>query len=384
MKTIRRQRILAILVAVAVIASVFAFALPVQATNGVKTQMVVCLDGSGSISDSNWNVMRQGLAAAIADPACVPQDGSVELGINKFGYSNPPHAQVVVPMTVIDSQATANSIAAIVAATSKPDGWTPTAAAIDQATAMMTGSSNFSIATRHIINISTDGVPQDPTGTTIPRAQAIAARDAAIAAGITGIHAEAIGVAPADVEWMRANIVYPQPGVTVYPPNPLPDPNVNGFVLVIGDFTDYADAICAKFKALVQLQLVLTPDEASNPVNTIHEVTATLTDSEGNPIAGQTVDFTIIAGPNAGKTGSAVTDADGKATWSYQDTNASDGETDTIQATSGDVTSNTVSKTWFEQQAVPSIGFWGIVATVAVLGLFGVLMLHRRQIRMTA
>lgn len=100
-------------------------------------------------------------------------------------------------------------------------------------------------------------------------------------------------------------------------------------------------------------RLTLTPETADNPLNTSHTVTATVTrkggffngdvsqpgsfayscansvNGGGEPLAGVTVNFVILTGPNAGQTGSAVTDANGKATFTW--IGATPG-TDTVQA----------------------------------------------------
>lgn len=49
------------------------------------TQLAMVLDGSGSISDSDWDLMRNGLANAIENKSIFPHDGSVELTVIQFG-----------------------------------------------------------------------------------------------------------------------------------------------------------------------------------------------------------------------------------------------------------------------------------------------------------
>lgn len=93
----------------------------------------------------------------------------------------------------------------------------------------------------------------------------------------------------------------------------------------------------------------LDPLTASNPAGGTHTVTATVTDSSGNPQAGITVTFTVTSGPNTGVTGTAVTDSTGHATFTYTDTGGAG--TDTIVAhftdsTGGIHTSNTANKIW--------------------------------------
>jgi hypothetical protein len=88
----------------------------------------------------------------------------------------------------------------------------------------------------------------------------------------------------------------------------------------------------------------LSPASATNPVNTNHTVTATALSASKAPIPGATVDFDVLTGPNAGKSGQAVTNAAGQATFTYNG-NMGVG-TDTIQAFIGTLGSNVVSKTW--------------------------------------
>jgi hypothetical protein len=95
----------------------------------------------------------------------------------------------------------------------------------------------------------------------------------------------------------------------------------------------------------ISSKLTLSPSTSTNPAGTDHTLTATI----DNPtLAGITVSFSISSGPNAGKTGSCVTDASGKCTFTYHD----DGGvgTDTIVAEftddGGHVQQATASKTW--------------------------------------
>ncbi len=92
----------------------------------------------------------------------------------------------------------------------------------------------------------------------------------------------------------------------------------------------------------------LSPVTATNPVGTDHTVTAFAQASGGAPVPGVTITFKVLTGPNAGKTGTGTTGADGKTTFTYHDDGGAG--TDTIQAyiTAGAVTlaSNIVSKIW--------------------------------------
>ena len=88
----------------------------------------------------------------------------------------------------------------------------------------------------------------------------------------------------------------------------------------------------------------LTTDPITNPVGTDHTVTAVVESESGAPIPGVTVDFEVLSGPNAGKTGSGATGATGRTTFNYTDT-AGPG-TDRIQASVGSLKSNILEKIW--------------------------------------
>lgn len=77
-----------------------------------------------------------------------------------------------------------------------------------------------------------------------------------------------------------------------------------------------------------KVEFNLFPVEATNPVGADHTITATVKVG-GNPVAGVTVTFTIISGPNAVQTFTATTDANGNASFTYMGTSAG---VDTIEA----------------------------------------------------
>ncbi|HYR12605.1 MAG TPA: post-COAP-1 domain-containing protein, partial [Mycobacterium sp.] len=86
--------------------------------------------------------------------------------------------------------------------------------------------------------------------------------------------------------------------------------------------------------------LVLTPPAATNTVGTQHCVTATVTDANGHPTPGVTVDFSV-SGANAPADSSAPTDSSGQASSCYTGTATG---TDTISAFA-DTNSNGVKDT---------------------------------------
>lgn len=63
---------------------------------------------------------------------------------------------------------------------------------------------------------------------------------------------------------------------------------------------------------------VLGPVEAMNKAGRFHTVTATLQDGTHQPLVGQTVTFQVTRGPNKGLSGQALTDASGRASFTYR------------------------------------------------------------------
>ena len=96
----------------------------------------------------------------------------------------------------------------------------------------------------------------------------------------------------------------------------------------------------------VPARLDLTPEQATNPINTKHVVVATVLDRFGNPVPGETVSFDV-AGANP-TSGTAVTDDEGDATFEYLGVKVGDDE---IRATLGALVL-IAKKTW-----IPLDGF---------------------------
>lgn len=60
----------------------------------------------------------------------------------------------------------------------------------------------------------------------------------------------------------------------------------------------------------------LSPDSATNTVGASHSLSATV-ETNGEPVAGVDVTFSVVGGPHIGTTGTGVSDALGAATWPY-------------------------------------------------------------------
>jgi hypothetical protein len=98
--------------------------------------------------------------------------------------------------------------------------------------------------------------------------------------------------------------------------------------------------------------LALAPATQTQSLGATATVNATLANTCGVGLQGATVKFAIASGPNAGLTGSGVTDASGAATFPYSSTLTG---TDTIGASTtnpaGTITSNNVTVLWQQRQS---------------------------------
>lgn len=93
--------------------------------------------------------------------------------------------------------------------------------------------------------------------------------------------------------------------------------------------------------------LALTPPTQTQTVGSPATVQATLQNSCGTALQGAVINFAVPSGPNAGRTGTGTTDANGVATFTYTGTTPG---TDTVSSSTtnpaGTITSNTVSVVW--------------------------------------
>lgn len=212
-------------------------AVPVQAA---VTQLGFILDGSGSVSSSDYNLLRSGLANALA---ALPVDGTVEITIVAYGGSI---ATVTAP--TILTAASLPTIQTAINTHAKRGGGTDTAGAINATASLMTGSAVFSaLDTKSIMNLATDGVPNSQSA-------AVAAGAAAFAAGIDALSIEAIGSGVSSQSALNnmADIAFPDT-VTILPVDStnIPNPLNGSFVVPVSDFSKLDAVLLAKVQASV-------------------------------------------------------------------------------------------------------------------------------------
>jgi hypothetical protein len=101
--------------------------------------------------------------------------------------------------------------------------------------------------------------------------------------------------------------------------------------------------------AIIGEGIVLSQTTTSGNVGTTHSVKAKIVNDNGDPVANRAVKFTVTSGPNAGTTGTVMTNSNGEASYTY--TGSGGAGTDNIQACftnseSQEECSNTLSFAW--------------------------------------
>jgi len=243
------------------------------------TQLCLLLDGSNSISSTDWEIMLQGFASSL-DDGFVPHNGMVELTIIQFGgWTNEQSwAQVEIPPTIL-TDANYQSIADDIELISQLGGGTAMSCAFYLAADILAGDPNgYLIGTpwegmestntdflRQVVNLVTDGQPNIlcdegeyigtwpgsvPNEFILGKANTEVARDYMVNLlnmqdAEDEIDSEAVGAGP-DVNWLRDEIVYPQPGYTNWPPTG------PGWVRHIDSYTELQETIQQKFVLLFE------------------------------------------------------------------------------------------------------------------------------------
>ena len=188
-----------------------------------KIQLCMVIDGSGTITDSDWTIIVSAVAKIVNQT--IPHDGTVEFALVQFGNDSNTLARTELSATIIDNT-TYSSVSSHIQQIPKMGGSTSIADGIYLAWKELKTSSNYKNAAKHIINLATDGIPNvrnrnatrdlDGDGQVNAYDDVIAVVNNSIAQGLTELDMEQIGVSDANL-WFKANVVYPQPG-TMAPP----------------------------------------------------------------------------------------------------------------------------------------------------------------------
>jgi hypothetical protein len=203
-------------------------ALPLSAQGSIEVDLalVLAVDCSNSVDNSEFDLQMQGLARAFVNPAviaAIKQGGLGRITVMVVQWSDLQSQKIVVPWTIVSDDLSAHQFAESISATPR----------LTAGETSISGVINFGIfllmnnpvsARRHVIDISGDGIENN--GIEPPDA----ARDRAVTAGIT-----INGLAILN-EYKKLDAYFHEHVVG----------GAGSFVLVATDYRDYGDAIIRK------------------------------------------------------------------------------------------------------------------------------------------
>jgi hypothetical protein len=178
----------------------------------------LCMDSSGSVSGSDFQLQLEGTARAIEDADIVPRDGSVRVSVMQFASS----AYVELDPVIIEED-NINEVGDAIRAINKRGGGTNIHRCIDRASDLITEATPA--APLRVIDVSTDGQSN--------QSLAVAASERAQQAGISVLNAIGVG-SGANVNLLN-HIVFPQPAG-----------GERGFVLTVDGYEAYMEGIAGK------------------------------------------------------------------------------------------------------------------------------------------
>jgi Protein of unknown function (DUF1194) len=197
----------------------------VRASARVDVALVLAIDVSGSVSDARMMLQRQGYSDALCHPGfaeAVRSGPTGRVALTFVQWSEARRQEQSVDWRVVEDAASARQFAQAIADAGRPmPGWTSISAAIDYSVRLI-GTSGFT-AQRRVIDVSGDGSNNDGREVT-------AARDDAVAAGITVNGLPIVEVEPGLDDYYRSNVIG-GPGA---------------FVVVARDIDAFAEAVLRK------------------------------------------------------------------------------------------------------------------------------------------
>jgi hypothetical protein len=209
------------LAAAMVVAAPLGMASKAEAGTAVGLELVLLIDVSGSVDASEYALQKGGYvqafqSAAVQNAIMGSQLGSI--AVTYVEWSGAAQQAQLVNWTLVNDAASANAFAAAIAGTSRAfSGQTAVGSAINYGAGLL-GADNGFDGLRKVMDVSGDGTANAGANTA-------AARDAAVAAGIT-INGLTIGGASL-LTWYQTNVIG-GPGA---------------FAIGVNDFADFAAAI---------------------------------------------------------------------------------------------------------------------------------------------
>ena len=230
-------------------------------------QLATILDGSGSISSADWNLMKDGLSGAIADKDIFPsEEGIVELTVIQFGGSYNPHAKVEIAPVIVtddinDPEGYYLDIANDIQGFDQLNGYTPMGCGIRLAANQLHDIGNFNIDKRQIILLVTDGkanclwIPGSYNAIYRDYSQGkISAEEArnylidTLEMNDENDEFDSLAVGPGpDIPWLNNSIVWPEPGYIAPPFD-----NGSGWVSHVDSWEEFAERIKIIFEIIFE------------------------------------------------------------------------------------------------------------------------------------
>lgn len=205
--------------------------------SGGSIDLYELLDGSGSIQSGDWTLMKQGLVNSLNAAVTSADYGKLRISVIVFASSaGAPSCQ-----QSINSAADLTTLNTCILALVQPGGGTCMTCAYNSLITELGVSPLTGANDRSIVDLVTDGVPNNQ-GTTAT------AVTTAIAAGLDSNIA--LGVGSANTAFL-ASITHPGASPGPIDPVPLPDPLVQGFVVTANSFADFEAAMTEKLGGFV-------------------------------------------------------------------------------------------------------------------------------------
>lgn len=208
-------------------------------------QLGFILDGSGSISNSEFSTITSGLAAAVGN---IPVGGAdtYEVSVVTFASS----AAASISNVLVTDAAARTALQTSISAISRVGLGSLTDYAAAFSTMQTVLANTIQNAAFSYVNFATDGDPTDGGSGAITDNQAgINARNGLIGAGVDNISIEGIGVSASGALNLQNNYCFPQPCDTT---SPYSFPT-NGFYIGVADAAGYAAAIGNKVRIVTNV-----------------------------------------------------------------------------------------------------------------------------------
>ncbi len=238
------------------------------------TQILILIDGSGSIKKKDLDFIRNGFVTAIANESIFPQDGFVELTIVEFG-GNPGflNTKIVLNSTMVTNETIASVLSTLDSIDTMP-GLAATSCGFLLGSDTVTASSVFTPANRHVTLLITDGKADltciidgdylaDPGSGVNPENATVIARNYLIDEFEMNPMDDEIDVIPVHLTnydtfvWFKNEIIWPQPGYCA-PPMRTELP-LQGFVYNATDW-DQFPIVINNFFTTVLNRITITAD----------------------------------------------------------------------------------------------------------------------------